>query len=382
MQNEEEMDSYEISKHDQEKITTLQQEAKDKAIWKNELMANTAVQEYFAGFMPSSVESFINTYITYKALWKKYGSFYEQLQEKKDLYWTEQAFEHLAVIQQKKLFDKQCLWRADKLKIPGIEISCDFRLWQYNILNCPFIDPITKEELDVYLQYLHNGNADIDLDGGIGWQNFEAIIEGVETEGEMEDIPLWYQYHNIYTGNDALMRLPDVRGEKEEFYLQLWRDKTNKEAAEKIESTIPKPIADDRPYLMYHTEGLVDWFVKTFENKEIIQCYKGFELGELDNNDTEERIMECVRVLLEANEPVPIAAHDNWIEALFQATDTHELKKLSEMLPQALDQYLFNLSLGIGFAQKKQNWLDIRIMTANGILEGRKLNGEPEDFNF
>ena len=62
--------------------------------------------------------------------------------------------ERLKEILQKKLFDMQCLWRAEKIIIPEINVSSDFRYWEANIFNCPFIEPVTENEIEIILKHL------------------------------------------------------------------------------------------------------------------------------------------------------------------------------------------------------------------------------------
>ena len=100
------------------------------------------------------------------------GSYYQNLISNEGIEWVEAATKHLKVIQQKKLFDKQCLWRAEKIKIDGLQLCCEFLLWENNILNCPFIDPVSEEDLSDYIFFLQErANSYIDLYDG--WQEYE-----------------------------------------------------------------------------------------------------------------------------------------------------------------------------------------------------------------
>ncbi len=69
-----------------------------------------------------------------------YGKRYANNEEQHGIKWVSKVSDHLQYIQQKKLFDAQCLWRAEQLDIPDIQICYDFMIWEKDILNCPFID--------------------------------------------------------------------------------------------------------------------------------------------------------------------------------------------------------------------------------------------------
>ena len=88
------------------------------------------------------MESFKKLYADKKAYALLYGDLYERIENKMALKYKEMAEEHIWRIQQRKLFDLQCRWRAEEIKLDGVELTVDFRIWEKKIDECPFITPI------------------------------------------------------------------------------------------------------------------------------------------------------------------------------------------------------------------------------------------------
>ena len=201
-------------------------EEKEKAQWrkqklleiKAELKNNAWLKDYLLQTYPNARERFLDEYAGEKIRWLEYGEQQKEKLEDEDLQFYHTAFNKLEEIQQKKLFDVQCQWRAEKLVIPEIKISFDFGYWEKNILNCPFIEPITENEIDLYNQYMLSNNYENHIDWFLSWQNYEQIKLAYVSENENANFPEWYDFHNGRTGSSVFMLLPDIRGEKEEFY--------------------------------------------------------------------------------------------------------------------------------------------------------------------
>ena len=79
-------------------------------------------------------------------------------------------------------------------------------------------------------------------------------------------------------------------------------------------------------------------------------------------------------------------ANYSWQEAIKQAANSFVNKKTAEALPEALEQYLMKLQMNIALSNHEEKmystWLWIKNLNEERILKGRKLSGEPEDFNF
>src|ERR1051325_4459109 len=117
------------------------QEDKEKAEWrfkkhleiKAELQQNEKLKAFLEGAYPDSRAEFIDAYAAEKVNWLDWGPKFKEWLEKEDLQWVEDATDRLKEIQQKKLFDAQCLWRAEKLEIPEIKVTYDFYTWEGDI---------------------------------------------------------------------------------------------------------------------------------------------------------------------------------------------------------------------------------------------------------
>ncbi|MEP7169447.1 MAG: helicase SNF2, partial [Bacteroidota bacterium] len=120
--------------------------------YEQQLLNDTRFREYASSFSDYSVQNFIKEFASAKVRWTEWGDKYAKWKETDDLQWQEKAMEMLKEIQQKKLFDLQCLWRAEKIKLRGMEICYDFVYWEANIFGCPALPHINDEEAEIYLR--------------------------------------------------------------------------------------------------------------------------------------------------------------------------------------------------------------------------------------
>ena len=380
-------------------LTPLQQKELDELNWRIQfqqktiayLSTNENIQQYLKQFNSLSAQQFIESYSYQKALWHQRGEFYMQLKDNHDLKWIEAAWWHLESIQQKKLFDIQCRWRAEEIQLPDIEMACDFGYWERNVLNCPFVDPITRDEVQLYQDYLEQDDVELkeEISFMFFFQHYESIKEGYESEGEAY-FPIWYDFYNARKGTAYLMKLPDVRGEKENFYIRLARS-TQPGKAEAIAEMVqifkqdPRSHPQDKEgkfFLTAHDEETVSAFVEAFEDKTTREYYKASRWFH-SNNEEREEMMEAIDLFLLEEEPVAIEAHCDWKEAIRMAVRRYNIQKISEYLDQAFDQYNLNLSMNISFPEgDASSVLAAKEKVKADILLGRKLNGEPEDLNF
>ena len=89
---------------------------------------------------------------------------------------------------------------------------------------------------------------------------------------------------------------------------------------------------------------------------------------------------------MDADEPIPMPANYNWQDAIKQAANSFVNKKTAEALPEAWEQYLMKKQMNIAFSSETEHmhktFLQLKKFYEELILQGRKLSGEPEDFNF
>ena len=114
------------------------EEEREKAEWRkakkteliNELQSSSVVMDYLSPYKDDDIKKFIEYYADEKARVLEWTPNIAKIQENQGLQWVEDAMERLAEIQQKKLFDLQCLWRAESVQVEGIEIADDFLCWK------------------------------------------------------------------------------------------------------------------------------------------------------------------------------------------------------------------------------------------------------------
>ena len=232
-----------------------------------DLRSNPVYQEFFARFNPGSVESFIRNYARRKAFYLTRGQEYITQEEQSSFRYKMIAEEALWAIQQKKLFNLQCQWRAEQVKLKGLEHSTQFLLLSSNIQHCPYVSPVSRAEMELYIKFLRSGQASMVISYD-NWQDYEAfkaeyqagIIPSID-EVEDEQMPAWYRFYDEYMATGPLLDLPDVRGEKENRYRSIARQRQLEEMKRNKE---PKPV-DSRPYLSIYDTDLVETFVRKYD---------------------------------------------------------------------------------------------------------------------
>jgi RNA binding exosome subunit len=385
MEEENNPDEAHLDNYTQKKIKdgidNLLQEKDLKIKWRKELENNPAVVEYFKGYFGNPMKSFLDSYLNTKHLSYSYGDMYKNMLERKRDQWINEAHKQLEYILQKQLFDKQCLWRAQQITIEGVTVVYDFKVWEQDILNCPFLEVITEYDIELYQAFLY----DIDfpphyLDHN-DWQDHEEI-KACYTSNEEEDdfaMPDWYEYHNNKTGNSSLLLLPDTIGKKENFYIEIYRQAKNAKHAEtKLE---PEPEWDKRPYLSTWDDKTIKFFVDTFEDKETQKKYKYYSEG--SKNHANFDLQHTLNCILDADEPIPVESHYDIRLAIEIAYNKYYFKKVTAHLPLAHEQYLFNKKMGFKFEKEKENrYIEFRDNFKRMILEGRALNGEEQNFDY
>ncbi len=344
------------------------QEEKEKIIWRektqadiiNELKNNKIFLQYLERTYPSGRESFINEYARKKVNWLEWGPRYVQWNETENLKWLDTATECLKEIQQKKLFDLQCLWRAEKVTIEQIRLTVDFDFWEDNILACPFIDPVNEKDMDWYIRYMQSSNYEKDEGYLDRWQDYEEIKEAYNTENANRNFPEWYEFHNGLTGLSVNLLLPDLRGPKEEFYMSLWRNefhnkvKKEKEIMEQVAEILPQEVRQSAPWLNYHKDGWMTWFVNTFEDKETQEVFRKYG-GEINFDQWDEYLENDLDVLANADKIQPIEGWYDWKEAIHKAAMKYRVEKIMDALPSAYQQYRINIDMGLGFETKNKH---------------------------
>ncbi|TGE25942.1 hypothetical protein E5K00_12345 [Hymenobacter aquaticus] len=360
-----------------------------------DLSTNPRYDAFFAPYQPSVRAHFVSDYTNQKMLWLRFGDFYERHLTGRLTQFEEEAYTRLWDIQQKKLFDLQCQWRAELVTLEGVVTSYDFANLSEAIENSTLIPPITREELDLYLRFVAQADYGNDLadrwGGRFSWQHYEDVKAAYADEDDEADEypwrdepPEWYLFHNQHTGHDQLLQLPDLRGQKEERYLDAWRNDTSKQPTASP-APDPAPPADPRPFALSYEEGLAlqNKFAQEFESAQVNRQRTAYQAANPTATFDDEELERTLDFLQDLDEPVPIAAGPDWKTAVRQAAYEFRKQKLLTNLPLAFEAYHQRLAWGIAQpALSDREPHRLAEVVREHILAGRKLLGEPEDFNF
>ncbi|MFA6597342.1 MAG: hypothetical protein WCS69_06435 [Ignavibacteriaceae bacterium] len=352
-----------------------------------ELRTNPKYKTFFEQYSKSSIDFFIGSYKHMKAGWVTHGERYLKYEQDRILKFNEIAEHKLWEIQHVKLFNLQCLWRAEQITIPEIKISCDFEYWDNLIENCPFLPPISEDEFNLYREYILTEDADLSLEPCNGlirsWQNYDEIKDSYENQDASGiNFPGWYLFYYKHLGRNPYSFLPNIRGDKEEFYKNLYYD----QPMEKVVSSQPQIQRDERPIFSYYGLKNLEDFMNKFEKQKVIQYAKAIEDNRKLNSDW--KLDDALDTLKHANEKVSVASFDDdWRTAIIKTADSYIKKKVHTALEHVYDNYLHRLKLGIAFKyHQSESNIDFAKEESEFyqecILTGRKLNNEPEDFNF
>lgn len=359
-----------------------------------EINNSEKAKEFFKKYREDSIESFVKYYVHHKAMLVQYYDYYNRLYEEFEHYdhqYQKKAEHALLAILQKKLFNMQILWRANQLKINGIEMGYDFQFWERHIKSCPFIPPIEEHEKDLMKQYLQNtDNLENDFFDShfFWWQDYYELTQKYDDDS-MDNMIDWYEYYDSILGTGALLNLPNIRYDLEEFYMNLAREERKKEFEKN--AAVSNPIKIDKRESLHSFGYDFFKFAKYYEtDKHFLQLFRASEYNyrKDDRDPPPEAIEHAIDILETADRKVYLPSHLNWDEAIIAGANKYVNTKIAESLDAAYDEYKMLIELGM-FADKSEEEIkklyekdDIVKMYRNSILMGRRLNGEPEDFNF
>ena len=367
-----------------------------RTLFKAELLALPMFGAYMQPYNPRGFDSFADTYASYKVTIYRRGPHGLKRQEEQFLQFRQAAAERLYHIQQKKLFDLQCQWRAGQLDLPHIRHSRDFHTWSTYIDHCAWLPAITADEVAQYEAYLRGDTFDFDDDRN-SWQDYEdfKLSEDPDRQEEADaELPGWYAYHNVRTGAGALLSLPDVRGAAENRYLTLWRAENQ---AEREERKATEPETEKLPWPpscigLDKIAPFLDVFEAPDELPRLQRWRKAaYWLENQSSWELEQAERWYVLVLHALGEAWPIKAHADWRVALREAGIDYWRAHVADALREVWQEQEQNRVLGLPLAApvsydrkpfRSLSENDENDWYGNAILRGRELAGEPRDFNF
>jgi len=352
-----------------------------------EIKNSETASAYLANYSPLSIESFIKTYADRKVHLLEYYEYYSRLyheKEESELHYYKQAEEMLQLILQKKLFNMQLRWRAGQLEIDEIDVAYGFQFWEKHISAATFIPPITIDELEMMKEYLMRFDKD-DEDEALfmEWQDYDSITE-LNEYGDMDNMPDWYQFYDSRMGTGMLLLLPNLKGAKEDFYLDISRKATEQANPPANSTTTPLP------YIHAYGADILN-FSKHFEkDKYFSTLFKYYNYTEEKNHQSpnSEELNATVDFLLSADRPIYLKSHLTWDQALLVAAKDYRNTKVAEAIDFAYEEYLMMRDLGLykdkspEEIKKEYNKDYIIQIYREKILLGRTKNNEPGDFNY
>lgn len=343
-----------------------------------DLESNEQYVPYFSQHTDEYNKEFINYYAVMKKEFMAESEAWQNTREEREVYWMEHAQEQFELIQQKKLFDLQCQWRADKIEIEGIEICFQFVAWSNDIMNCPFIEPVCEADIELFKQFLQTNNTDIDMVLNYNLQDYETIRSAYDSENETANFPEYYEFHNGRTGGSIYLSMPDLAGEREQEYYSILRRK------QFHEGTLPKPsdaaARDEDINNLHNINSIIEDFVDGYETHDMKSAYKNFKQLKRGVSQTIEvnTLLQIMFNLWNDETNVSFEADADWKEAMQKTYQKHMCKKLAEYMDIAFAEYLFKKETGLEEEQAQPNTdvQDYINKTIQDFKEAREWNEE------
>lgn len=347
----------------------------------SEIKQSDIYAEYFGEYDPNSVDVFISHYVEKKINLIEESEYLLKIREQSEEEgFLQSAREVINYILQKKLFNIQLQWRANTLNINGIRNSFDFDFWEKNIEYCPFVPPVTTQELDVMKRFLRK-NYFSGFKDWMFWQFYGYLVERDEN-GVYPNMPDWYDYYDEVMGTGFLLQMPDIRGEKEEFYI---------ETAKAADKKKIKDLNTNKPPVAPHGTEILD-FARVYEKDpcflELFRIWEKDIYPENPDKTYDSFKTECaVKILSNANRPVIIEGGMVWHKAIIHCAERYITDRVLEVLDTVYDEYVTVSRLGIAkrfTAEDIEKEYDKSMFQrySEMILKGRELCGEPRNFDF
>ena len=365
---------------------TFLEDLKQKFV--TEMKESQVCCDYLKQFNPNSTERFMNDYAEKKVSFLESFDYLMRIynQEENEKYLVK-AREVLSHILQKKLFNLQLQWRAGLVDFDEIQTSYDFNFWEKHVEYCPFIPPITNNELELMKKYLIMNFFSSFDDADIG-QIYFSLMEKDE-EGLYPNMPDWYDFYDSMFGNGQLLLLPNIKGDKEQHYLDIAYAANNKEIEEQNKNNPPTPYIPSIHAFYTDLYNFVeqceqDEYFKTLFNIWHRETYPEFYDKEYDR----EFVDSAIDVLESADRPITLPQGVVWHQAIINAAERYTTDRILEALDPVYEEYATLVDLGITKRYTPEEEQQARESTyyfksaTDMILKGRELCGEPRNFDF
>jgi len=291
-----------------------------------------------------------------------------------------EAKHRLREIQQRKLFEEQVRWRAGETTAADayVRTAADFQQWGYKIKKCHWLPCITPAEVADYLTYLASpycSDADPEAVQTYDFQDYDAFRRYLLLRGDGYDpagvrrrfrpgrlvgeallYPGWYAWCDQRDGppNPVLAR-PNLRGFANGPDDDADEDEEDEDLPGIFRPTPPPPPAPEPaapappPWLGYPDyAGLIATLMREQETAELRRYHQACLAPPAEPEAPEvaeaERLLnnaghEAGRRLAEIIERLPIAAADDWREALHLTWLNHRKQCLATAIHTAFTTY-------------------------------------------
>lgn len=323
------------------------------------------------------IEMFLKSYATHKKRIIEKGNILTSsinLYKKKPV---ELAWMAYKLIYRRKIFIKQCLWRAKKIDLPEVDISFVFHHWGENPLHCPFIDPPTQTELELMKRFLTREDFAVwDVDDTVHGQEYDAYRNPPQDEEPdlWDAYPKWYAYCDEHLDELDWRDLPDLKGEKEALYLKAGKKKKTAPVTTSVPPARKKKIdyEEEEQMVLALAEHLGDEFTAQYlKDRQYVH-----------SNEITIDVRNAIHYLQTPHgELIPMPADNDWFSAVKRSAEMHQARKAAELLDDIHEQYLYSKANDL--LEPVDDYLeDVVEMFRENILAGRKKLGEPENFNY
>lgn len=302
---------------------------------KQRLETDDKMKAWFQQFEKYSCQRFISIYSLKKHRALQYPDDYADEFKPKNKVFNELAREALGHIQQKKLFNLQCQWRAGQIELPIVEYTYDFQIYGRDaIMDCPFLPPVEMDEVELFIQFLKSPESNHHFEFECEeWQDYHTFKEEYASDYSSQT-PDWYEFYDGKRGTGYLLTLPDLKGEKEDYYRAVVRGDQNPGESEyepDLDPDVDKPHADE-------TKHEIE-YAKRFEDPEtaeiIISHIKGMDLQE-----RHQQLDEYYEYLKDIPHKLPFVQHDDWRESLRLTALQYKKEHIADALPRVWRRYI------------------------------------------
>lgn len=348
------------------------------------LNTDERLQNYFKDFDEQSVKEFKEYYAHRKVSWRFAEYNLTEFKAKLDGRFHEYCVDSLKNIQLKKLFHAIASWVSEEVTFEGIEIRWDWYQWIAKPFSCPYLPPIEKHEVECYIDFLNEVGYDFSISDSYIHLSPDNFLETEEVKGadrwdgdvdEEISYGSWFKYYDKCYDTEYYKLKPGTRINKENKYeLHAYEEQRMKYPID--------PNIVHAPYLDFYDEK--ENFVRLFEDSEFKHLYRAHEAQTAQNRFAEEIDMEIIH-LSDAAEIIPIESNDDWREGVRIACEKYHRDTAILLMWDVYEEYLIFKPMKDGFKDWERDsdtYDGMRDQMANRILKGRRLHGEPEDFNF